>query len=620
MSLPKAYSYVRFSTPEQSRGDSFSRQFKKAQEYAERYGLELDETLTLRDEGVSAFKGKNVEEGRLGFFLDEVDRGNVSQGSYLLVENLDRLSRDLIMKALRLLTSILEKGINVVTLDDQKVYTADSLDNFGDLLIALATMARANDESARKSERISNAWASKRKNAVEEGRPLTSMVPSWLRLDKDRGEYEIAPDKAEVVRRVFSEYLAGYGMDKIVERLNADGVPPISGRGTGWHVSYISRLLRNEAVIGRFQPHVEVEPPEGSAPNARRRRADGDAIDAYFPAIIDAKTFARARRQRTSKSKASGPRGKTFSNILSGLVTCGQCGGKMHRTNKGKPPKGFPYLVCSNAKRNIGGCHARMVRFDQLIPIFINCLNDDDLDLGSMLGETASTGVSETQKDLAEEIESAEGQVEEVDEKIASLIAALEMVRSDQARKTIAGRMDALTEEREELVSKQMGLSDDLAEATDSSVSHAEYVNVLEATIEEWNSVVARGAAEPARLYDLNLRLNSALKRLIETINVSHDTKARDWVAEMVRDHPFPSSVDELAKDITADHRVGVSVNVKFRNSDRRQLVIFITGTRRTQYAAIALMTDGCEGVKAARLTLGPMSTRSGRVSWGSSQ
>ena len=94
---PKAYSYLRFSTPDQMKGDSFRRQAEMASAYAERHGLDLDEGLTFHDLGVSAFRGKNVVEGALGQFISAVNDGRVQPGSYLLVENLDRLSRDRIM-------------------------------------------------------------------------------------------------------------------------------------------------------------------------------------------------------------------------------------------------------------------------------------------------------------------------------------------------------------------------------------------------------------------------------------------------------------------------------------------------------------------------------------------
>jgi hypothetical protein len=74
---PKAYSYTRFSTPEQAKGDSGTRQALAAERWAKERGIELDNELTLRDEGISAFDGLNVERGALGAFLRAVQTGEV---------------------------------------------------------------------------------------------------------------------------------------------------------------------------------------------------------------------------------------------------------------------------------------------------------------------------------------------------------------------------------------------------------------------------------------------------------------------------------------------------------------------------------------------------------------
>ncbi|MEE8276972.1 MAG: recombinase family protein, partial [Alphaproteobacteria bacterium] len=114
----KAYSYVRFSTPEQQRGDSWRRQTAMAQEYAKQHGLELDQSVTFEDLGVSGYRGSNVATGKLGAFFEAVESGLVEAGSYLLVENLDRISRRTPRKAARVLEDIVELGITVVTLSD----------------------------------------------------------------------------------------------------------------------------------------------------------------------------------------------------------------------------------------------------------------------------------------------------------------------------------------------------------------------------------------------------------------------------------------------------------------------------------------------------------------------
>jgi len=94
----KAYSYLRFSTKEQALGDSERRQVDACRAYCAKNNLTLDESL--RDPGVSAFRGKHARVGALAKFLDAIQAGKVEQGSLLIVEALDRLSREEVMAAL----------------------------------------------------------------------------------------------------------------------------------------------------------------------------------------------------------------------------------------------------------------------------------------------------------------------------------------------------------------------------------------------------------------------------------------------------------------------------------------------------------------------------------------
>jgi DNA invertase Pin-like site-specific DNA recombinase len=87
--LPTAYSYIRFSSTEQLKGDSLRRQTELSVNYANVHGLILDTKLNLRDLGISAFDKSNLTKGALGYFLKLVEDGLIPRGSYLLVESLD---------------------------------------------------------------------------------------------------------------------------------------------------------------------------------------------------------------------------------------------------------------------------------------------------------------------------------------------------------------------------------------------------------------------------------------------------------------------------------------------------------------------------------------------------
>src|SRR5690242_5179708 len=111
-----AFSYLRFSRQEQGSGDSRRRQLTMAEKYAAEHQLRLDRSLSFRDFGVSAYRGKNAKEGSLRAFLDAIENNMVPPNSFLLVESLDRLSRDRILAAQALFLQIVQAGVTIVTL------------------------------------------------------------------------------------------------------------------------------------------------------------------------------------------------------------------------------------------------------------------------------------------------------------------------------------------------------------------------------------------------------------------------------------------------------------------------------------------------------------------------
>lgn len=338
----KAYSYIRMSTEKQLHGDSLRRQLVASESYAEKHDLVLD--TTYRDIGVSAFKSDNLRRGALGRFVQDVHSGLIPAGSHLLIENLDRLSRDQVSAALSVFMDLLGSGIVIVTLADGRVYTDDTVNGNGmEIMISIMTMSRGHEESVIKQKRVSAAWSNKRDRADKE--KMTARAPGWLVLKADRSEFEPIPDRVAVVRRIFEEVAGGVGKFKLARRLNADGVKPF-GKGMGWHPSAIQKLVHNQSVLGSFQPHRR---------EAGVRVPVGDPLPNYFPAVIDDALFVAARSAMMGRRNgaASGRKGPKFSNLLAGLGRCGVCCGPMVYRNKGKGPKGGVYLVCAQAQRGI---------------------------------------------------------------------------------------------------------------------------------------------------------------------------------------------------------------------------------------------------------------------------
>ncbi|MFK3777274.1 recombinase family protein [Agrobacterium sp. NPDC089420] len=354
--MRKAYSYIRFSSPEQARGDSLRRQTEGAEKWCAERGITLDETL--HDLGVSAYRGANRMEGALRSFLDLVERGEVEEGSYLIVESLDRLSREAVIDAVPRFLDLIRAGITIVTLSDNQEYSDEKIrGDWTALIVSLAIMSRAHEESKLKADRVAKAWRRKKDEARNERRPLTPRCPEWLEV-RD-GKFVEREERVDLVKRIFQETIDGFGRREIMRRLNVEGEPTFRG-GKGWHTSSIAKVIQSRAVLGEYQPHV------GTHKN-RNRKPDGEPITDYYPRIIDDDTFWRAQNATAGRRQsAAGRKGQKGAHILQGLARCASCGGPMHIQNKGKPPKGGIYLVCSGNLRKTGCDNTRRIRVDRL--------------------------------------------------------------------------------------------------------------------------------------------------------------------------------------------------------------------------------------------------------------
>jgi DNA invertase Pin-like site-specific DNA recombinase len=431
--MPKAFSYLRFSTPEQLRGDSLRRQLDLAERYAAANHLDLDRR-SFEDLGVSAFRSKNAQDGTLGEFLRLVRSGDIPKGSFLLVESLDRLSRAKVRRAMRLLEDICDEGIVVVTLADNRRYDAQTLDDDPmSLMFALVVAMRAHEESAMKSRRLRAAWSAKRGRGRE--RPLTARVPAWLELDKDRRKFHVIEDRAAVVRRIYDLTLEGVGQHTITTVLNRERVRTF-GRGRLWQRSYVAKILGNPAVVGTYVPHTLEH--EGG----KRVRRPTEPIEGYYPRVVKRDVYERVQAQRMG-SRA--PRGSSqVQNLLAGLAKCPLCCATMTRVTKGEG-NGRPYLVCTTAKYG-GGCKYRVVR---LAPI-------EDA-IRANIGILAKD-VPTTRSVLSDELAAIEGQIACLKAEIARVVDEIATKGSSPALS--AGRLaretllDKAENERAEIAAK----------------------------------------------------------------------------------------------------------------------------------------------------------------------
>jgi DNA invertase Pin-like site-specific DNA recombinase len=396
------------STDIQLKGDSLRRQTERSKKYAEEHDLQLVEDFRLEDIGISAFKGDNVSSGALGKFLEAAKAGRILKGSYLLVESFDRLSRQKLSASVPLFFEITSNGINLVTLSDNQLYKAGEAE-FAQLIISIAMMARANEESEIKSQRLSAAWDAKRR-AIDD-KKLTGLCPAWLELSPDRKTFGVIEDRAQIVRRIFEDSASGQGSFVITRRLNDLGTPAF-GRSNGWVQSYVTKILQTRAVLGEFQPHTKQN---------GKRIPFGDPIPGYYPEIVDEELFLRAQFARGKRRiEGGGRKGKALRNLFTHLAKCGYCHAPMHFLNKGFGPGGGTYLKCSQALRGLD-CVSTPWRYQDFERSFF--LYVKEIDLGEVLAASATKSDAITLDDRLTSLKEKRNQLEVQRERAYALIS-----------------------------------------------------------------------------------------------------------------------------------------------------------------------------------------------------
>lgn len=395
--MPTAYSYMRFSSEKQGLGDSIRRQKDLASKFIENnkhLGLVLDTTLKLTDEGLSAYKGVAQTKGSLGVFLRLVEDGKIEAGSYLLVESLDRLSRQTPRKALTQLNTLVDEGIVLVTLNDNKTYTKETLDenNGLNLLFAIMLMARAHEESTVKSQRISSAWQQKMLK-IAEGVQLTKKVPFWINPEDRR---KTRSEGVKTVREIFRLASEGFGSLRIAQQLNLKDTPTPSKRSTKWALSSVKKVLLSEAVRGVLTT------------------ANGERHEDYYPRIITESLWTKTRFTGSSSSRT---RDSKNVHPLSGLCFCAKCGatamrsGKTGRIRKDGTKNHWITLVCSKSLNKASDCTYRSISYNLLLESardtifasqYVEPANDIDKEIHNL--EFSLDAYSDMYQDLKEQL------------------------------------------------------------------------------------------------------------------------------------------------------------------------------------------------------------------------
>ena len=225
--------YCRVSTDSDEQATSYEVQIEHYTEFIQKNPNWVLAGI-FADDGISGTNTKKRDE--FNRMIDECMSGNIDM---IITKSISRFARNTLdcLKYIRLLK---EKNIPVF-FEKENINTMDSKGEV--LLTIMASLAQQESQSLSQNIKLGLQYR------YQQGQVQVNHT-RFLGYTKDAdGHLIIDPEQAEIVRRIYREYLEGKSMDKIAKGLEADGILTGAGKRKWW-TSTINKILRNEKYIG----------------------------------------------------------------------------------------------------------------------------------------------------------------------------------------------------------------------------------------------------------------------------------------------------------------------------------------------------------------------------------
>ncbi len=362
--------YARVSTEKEEQEDSFERQVEHYTKMIQT-NPKWSFVEVYADPGITGTKADKRPN-----FMRMIDDCRAGKIKKVLVKSVSRFARNTV-DALTYIRELKDLGVSVY-FESENI---DTMTPGGDVLLTILA-AMAEQESRTISANVK--WAYQKKFEKGEVTINTGLMLGYEKAGKTedgRTQYRIIEEEAEIVRRIYREYIGGKTITQISQGLREDGL--VSKRGCStWCSNTITNILTNEkyagnAVLGKtYKPDVL---------SKKRFKNDGSKSPMYYaenthPAIIDEETFELAKeemeRRQNDKQKAVGRTRYSSKYPFSGILVCGNCGSRLRRhLRKVGSGKRVPAWGCAN--RIINGravCDSHHVNEDVLQRTYLAAL------------------------------------------------------------------------------------------------------------------------------------------------------------------------------------------------------------------------------------------------------
>ena len=204
---------------------------------------------------------------------------------------------------------------------------------------------------------------------------------NFLGYDKDDdGHLIINPEEAEIIKRIYREYLEGFSCKKIARGLERDGI--LTSRGNPrWHDSTVRKILENEKYMGDalLQKTYTID-----FLNKKRGKNNGnlphyyieDDHKAIIPKEIYMKVQEEMARRSSERDKNGIRRGFSANNPFSQIVTCECCGAQYRRIHWYNHGKKTIVWRCRTRMEDKTACNSRTIHEELLQEAFVDALNE----------------------------------------------------------------------------------------------------------------------------------------------------------------------------------------------------------------------------------------------------
>ena len=361
--------YCRVSTDQEEQLSSFEAQVSYYTNFIER-NPDFECAGIYADEGISGTNTKKREQ--FNRMIEDCKAGKIDG---IITKSISRFARNT-LDCLNYVRQLKDLGIGV-TFEKENIFTLDSK---GEVLLSILS-SLAQDESRSISE--NSTWGIRRR--FEQGRLFVNTT-KFLGYDKDKnGNLVINKKQAEIVRRIYKEFLDGKGANRIARELEREGVLNWHGKAK-WYEGSIRKMLTNEKYKGDalLQKTYTVD-------FLSKKRSDNTGqIPQYYvedshPAIIDKEMWEAVQLEMERRRNYALQYGiqkleyATADNPFAGRVICGACGKVFGRKVWNSTDDRFRRIIwrCNGkyVEKGERGCDSRHIDDRVLYQAFVDVFN-----------------------------------------------------------------------------------------------------------------------------------------------------------------------------------------------------------------------------------------------------